>query len=176
MINALDMEAVLLHPRYLEFVEHIRALTPVGVRDQGDAATADAYAVMSTLGSLFPGAESGGWGPTDLPAWLRLSVLDAVASWANGVSSTCVHSPEPTHPQPVLSAAWKPRLVVCALCAPLLAQPRGSVKDRTCDSCGHVCAGPEAGDGIYPAMVQLGPLIHQYGVCTDCRVSVPLEV
>ncbi|SCL20480.1 hypothetical protein [Micromonospora inyonensis] len=83
-----------------------------------------------------------------------------------------VDVPAPTRPAPaapVVAAAWKPGLIVCHACTYLTALPRGSDRDRTCDACGRVCAGVEHGDGIHPGMVQLGPLVYQYGVCGDCK-------
>jgi len=165
----LALEAMMLHPRYPELAERLRALTPTGLLDQADAAATDAYAILAA-GAEHLGAK--GVSPAlaaSVPGWIRLGVIDALTSYVNGSASTCPHNPDPARPQPVLTAAWRPGLVVCRLCTHLLALPRQSAADRTCDGCGYVCAGADDEDPIYPSMVQLGPVVYQYGACTRCN-------
>ena len=70
-------------------------------------------------------------------------------------------------PQPVWSCAWRPRLVVCGQCIGTLAADN-EVDDATCDRCGKVCAGVDAGDPIFTLTAVAGVLTYQAGVCTDC--------
>lgn len=176
MTPTLALEALMLHPQYDRLVDALRSVAPVHVVDQADAAAADALRLVSTLGTTVLGAEqttpitAGG-----TPGWLRLGLLDALTAWVDGRASTCRHNPHPSRPTPVVAAAWRADLVVCAPCAYLVALPRGSDRDRTCDACGRVCAGVEHGDGIWPGMLQLGPLVYQYGTCTGCRPAITPE-
>ena len=107
-------------------------------------------------------------GPAEHPDWVRLGLISAFMGWILGRSSTCLHNPDPRYPQPIAAAAWKPGLVVCGRCAHLLAIPRNSVKDRTCDGCGRVTTGPENDDGIWPNTIVHGPLVYSLGTCRDC--------
>src|SRR5690349_12137455 len=134
---ALILDKLMTHPYYREIAAELQAIVPPGSVDQAGAATRDAAALAEAPATAagFPGA------------------------------STCRHSPDPNAPQPVFAAAWKPGLITCAGCVHLLSLRKGSAADSTCDACGHQCAGPEEGDGIYAAMVQVGPLVFQYGVC-----------
>lgn len=170
MNHALALEQLMLHPRYGELIAHLRAATPVNVVDQLDAATDDAHQFMTAvahaaLGESDPRATDA----AAVPGWIRLPLLDTLTTWMDGQARTCRHQPHPDRPQPVVAAAWRPGLVVCAGCAYLTALPRNSKRDRTCDRCGRVCAGLEHGDGIYPGLIQLGPLVYQYGTCAGCR-------
>ncbi|WP_432051121.1 hypothetical protein [Verrucosispora sp. NA02020] len=170
MTPALALEAVMTHPRYGELIEQLRALAPTHVVDQVDAATADALHITTTTGRHALGVDH--VTPTTVeqtPGWLRLGLLDTFTAWLAGKASTCRHAPDPHRPQPVIAAAWRPGVITCGQCIHLTALPRGSDRDRTCDACGRVCAGVEHGDGIYPGMVQFGPLIYHYGTCGDCR-------
>ncbi|MDN5751364.1 MAG: hypothetical protein L0H64_23170, partial [Pseudonocardia sp.] len=88
--------------------------------------------------------------------------------WAIGTADTCTHQPHPDRPQPVHAAAWRPGLIACSRCPHLLALARHDVRDRTCDGCGHQCAGPDHGDGIRPVMIAAGALSYAVGVCRDC--------
>ena len=81
-----------------------------------------------------------------------------------------MHAPTHRRPEPVFSAAWRPGLVVCTQCLHLLGVT--GVADRTCDRCGHVCDGIEAGDPIYSGTVFVGELGYQFGTCGDCRPAV----
>jgi len=167
---ALAFERLLLHPRAVELVEQFRALAPAGFVDQADAATAEALRLMAGAGAAVLGAdEVEGVAVEETPEWLRLGLLDAFAGWVTGQAATCRHQPAAERPRPVLAAAWKPGLVVCQACAHLTALPRGRARDRTCDACGRECAGLDHGDGIYPGLAQIGPLVYQYGTCGDCR-------
>jgi hypothetical protein len=166
----------MLHPRYAELHAAIRAAAPVGLVDQLDAAGVDAHRLMTaTADALLGGSNAHGLDAADVPGWLRLPLLDTVTAWIDGRAATCRHQPDPHRPQPVVAAAWKPGLVVCPACTFLTALPRGSERDRTCDGCGRVCAGVEHDDGIWPGMVQLGPLVYQYGTCRDCRPPITAD-
>ena len=171
MNPALALEQLMLHPKLAQFAELARAAMPTALVDQVDAASDDAHQFMHAV-ARHVGDESAQYAAAqDVPEWVRLTLLDAFTTWASGRGSTCRHQPTPDRPEPVLAAAWRPGLVACMRCAHLTGLPSGSAKDRTCDRCGRVCAGLEHGDGIHPGMVQLGPLIYQYGTCRDCRPS-----
>lgn len=172
MTPTLALERLMLHPDYAQFVDELRAALPVAVVDQADAATADALHLMTGAARLAKAESAGPAAAADVPGWVRLALLDTLTAWADGKGTTCRHQPTPGRPQPVLAAAWKPGLVVCAHCVHLTSLPPGGARDRTCDRCGRVCAGTEHRDGIYPGMVQLGPLIYQYGTCADCRPPI----
>ncbi|AYF31475.1 hypothetical protein CSH63_29320 [Micromonospora tulbaghiae] len=174
MTPTLAIEALMLHPRYAELAAKLRALAPVDLIDQADTAT-DRAGTLMAAGAAILGADGvHPANPAAIPGWLRLGVLDTLTTWATGNGRTCAHNPTPDRPQPVLAAAWKPGLVTCLPCVRLFTLPRGSNLERVCDACGHQCTELDGGDGIYPAMVQLGPLVYQYGVCARCVPGEPL--
>ncbi len=140
-------------------------MTPrtTALADQVDAARTEAVALMELVEG-----EPAQWTPrTDIEEWIRLGLLDTFIAWIDGHAKTCMHSPDPRRPESVFCCAWKPLLVVCTPCMPLLRAVGDA--DKTCDRCGHVCAGIEADDGIYTGTVWFGALAYQFGTCTDCR-------
>jgi hypothetical protein len=169
----LALEQLMTHPRYPELAAKLRALLPNHLVDQDDAAADDAHAITALLGAAMGSGPPGAVMPEDLPGWLRLSLLDAWVGYLSGSARTCRHNPSARSPQPVLAAAWRPDLITCTACVFLLSLRQASAEDRTCDACGHQCAGVDTGDSIYPAAVTLGPLIFQYGVCSDCIPQTP---
>jgi hypothetical protein len=106
-----------------------------------------------------------------VPAWLRLSMLNALVVWASGRADTCLHQPTVHRPEPVFATAWKPNLVACGRCVPLTVLPRGSAADRTCDCCGRVTTGIENDDGIHPGRLAFGSMVFAFGACRDCRLD-----
>lgn len=145
----------------------LRQAVPVALRDQTEAAADGARrALLAEAAAL--GVEGEHIPHRDMPEWVRLPLLDTWFRWCTGRGRTCLHEPHPDRPEPVFAAAWRPGLVACAACPHLIQLRRGSAADRTCDRCGRVTAGPEHGDGIHPARVQLGPLLFAYGSCGDC--------
>lgn len=169
--TAIRLDDLLCRPELAPLAEKMRARTPKWFSDQYDAAAADTNRGMESLAASY-GTTPGRAYPAGLPDWLRLGMLQAVAEWITGSARTCMHNPDAWHPQPVAAAAWKPGLVVCASCSFLFSVGHGSVKDRTCDGCGHVCAGPDADDPIYPSSVGYGPLAYMVGTCGDCRFAL----
>ncbi|MFD8556804.1 hypothetical protein ACFV1N_05885 [Streptosporangium canum] len=126
-------------------------------RDTNNTLTAAAAATGSNLLTLrLP----------EHPDWVRLGFLDTIARWVTGQAATCTHNPHPARPQPILTAAWKPGLVVCSACAHLLQLPKGSARDRTCDGCGVIVPGSGT---IWSTAVTHGGLVYQVGVCEPCR-------
>ncbi|MDH6460888.1 hypothetical protein M2302_001054 [Micromonospora sp. A200] len=172
MTPALALERLMLHPAYDRFVEYARTVMPVGLVDQADAAATEAHAILADAAVRLADGKGKGMSAGDLPGWLRLGLLDTLSAFAAGRATTCRHNPDATRPRPVLAAAWRPGMVVCPGCAHLLSLKHDPVADAVCDSCGRQCAGVEHDDGIYPGMVQLGPLIYQYGTCGDCRPTI----
>lgn len=145
----------------------LRAAAPTAMRDQLDAASRDARAVAELAMTMTGGIERNeDRHPAATPEWLRLGAFHALVEFLTGAGRTCLHDPRPRNPQPLFSAAWKPGLVVCAGCTHLFAV-KGEAS-KLCDGCGHVCAGPEHGDGIYEVTVMAGPLGYCAGLCTDC--------
>lgn len=104
-----------------------------------------------------------------LPEWVRLGMYDVLLRWAEGRVLTCIHQPSMDRPQPVYAAAWKPGIVVCERCQPML-RVTGSA-DRICDGCGHECLGmPD--DGILAINVFTGALAYRIGVCISCEAEM----
>jgi len=163
-LNAVQLDALLAHltPEVLEVIHRMQ---PVALRDQIAAASADTIAMikqaMEKTGGTAHKLDHGA-----IPEWIRLGLLDTLVRWDAGTGSTCIHMPGADRPQPVWSCAWKPGLVVCSMCSPLL-KAVGAM-DQTCDRCGHVCDGIDAGDPIHLLRAVLGPLTYSAGACTDC--------
>jgi hypothetical protein len=147
-----------------EMLAAIRRAQPAGRMDQIDAAATEAVAIAEQAAAGNGTARMMQHG--DVPEWIRLGLLDTLIQFAAGTGRTCIHMPHIDRPQPVWSSAWKPGLVVCAACTPLLKAV--GVMDQTCDRCGHVCDGVEAGDSIYVLGAVLGPLTFTAGACGDC--------
>lgn len=145
-----------------------RALTPTWLLDQVDATTDEIRGNMQKARDAGLTQRVGDM-PTDQhPGWVRLGLWDALAKWWFGQHSACVHDPNPLRPQPVMSAAWKPGLVVCRDCIHLLNLRDGSVADRTCDGCGRLVSG-ENDDLMNPFVVTAGVMTYLVGACQDCR-------
>lgn len=133
--------------------------------DQADAAGDDALKVATAIadlvtspGSVHPTAQA----VADTPEWVRLGMLDTQLAWLAGRARTCMHDPHPDRPEPVLAAAWKPRLVVCSACTYLL---DAGASDAICDGCGR----DTTGQGISPSTVMPGNgFCYLVGTCEDC--------
>lgn len=170
--TALFVDDLLCRPELASLAEQLRARNPQWFKDQYAAATAVNNRVMEHYARDI-GATPGLATPAQFPDWLRLGLLLTMAQWGDGTGSTCPHRPDLWHPSPVVAAAWAPGTVVCPRCIPLITLAPGSVKDRTCGGCGHVCSGPDSGDPIYPSSVTYGPLTYLVGTCTGCRLTLP---
>lgn len=167
--GALILERLLTDPKARGALQTLQnAATPQHVRDQIDATERDMATLARTVGSLMDGTEAL-HDFADAPAWLRMELSTRVTALIDGTIDTCLHNPTPDEMRPVFAAACRPNLVACARCPHLLAMPKGSAADATCDACGHVCAGPDVDDGIYPGMTRMGLLIFTYGTCRGCR-------
>lgn len=167
---ALAFEELLLHPRFGEMVRQLRDIMPTAFRDQIDAATDQTHDGLHQMSRHLQAGQVTGVRADRVDDWLRLGVIDALTAHCAGTADTCMHSPHPDFPQPLLAAAWKPGLVVCAGCVRLLSLPKHGAANFTCDGCGHVCAGEAAGDPLFIGAVQLGPLLYQFGTCAACQV------
>lgn len=165
----LDTDALLCSPDYPRLAEWLRTAVPTDQLDQLDAAVDQVRA--GTDAAVAAGVAAGSLllSPGEHPDWARLGALAALVTWLGGRGSTCVHSPHPIRPQPIVAAAWRPDLMVCAACTHLLRLPCNNPADRTCDACGRVCTGVDAGDPIWPASFVIGPLQYLLGACIDCR-------
>lgn len=166
----LAMEELILDPRYAEMAHACQQLLPTAVRDQHAAANLHARRVGDQIGKhlestmLTPEAHQ-------IPGWLRLGLIEAWVGHCSGSASTCRHMPSIDSPQPVTAAAWRPGLIVCVYCVFLLMPVSGSVMDKTCDGCGHICEGVDRNDPIHPSTISFGSLIYQFGICGDCRID-----
>ena len=149
-----------------EMAVAIARMLPVDQRDQIAAAAAEAIAIAELGIEMTGGATADNLPHSAVPGWIRLGMLDTLVQYGAGTGRTCIHIPHIDRPQPVWSCAWKPGLVVCSMCTHLLATI--GVRDQTCDRCGHVCEGVDAGDRIYVLRVVLGPLAYSAGACNDC--------
>lgn len=107
------------------------------------------------------------------PEWVRLPAQLTTIRWYAGRVKTCMHAPTPQDHKVVMTAAWKPDLVVCQQCDYMLTLRPGSELDRTCDLCGYVAAGGEE-DPISGYVSQFGVLLYTYGACKDCAPSLPV--
>lgn len=164
--RTLALDALLTHPRYPELVDWLRAITPVNVVDQADAAANDAHQLLTATAATLTGATTQASTPAQVPDWLRLGVVDALTTWTAGTGSTCPHVPTPDQAQPVLAAAWKPSLTTCTRCLHHWTLNRAAA--LRCDACGRQCTG-HPDDPIHAGMIQLGPMLYQFGTCTGCR-------
>ncbi|MEU4225830.1 hypothetical protein AB0F17_16170 [Nonomuraea sp. NPDC026600] len=162
-------DEVLQRDDYPELMQQLqewyRSSGHVAFLDQGEAATKDVYQMLS-LASLRVGQDARSVPYQQYPDWVRLGVLNTAARWAAGQCATCTHSPAIRRPAPVVSAAWKPDLIVCTSCAHLLELPRLSAADKTCDGCGYVVPDTET---IWSFTVSHGWLMFQAGACDACR-------
>ncbi len=151
-----------------ETITAIRAAYPTHVVDQLDAASRDS--INATRLAYRAGGQQqieeslNDW--SEFPEWIRLQLADTFLAWSEGTGTTCLHDPTPQRPQPVIAAAWRPRLVVCGACTHLL-RCTGAA-DRTCDGCGRVVAGLDQGDPMRTITVMFSALAFQVGVCHDC--------
>jgi hypothetical protein len=169
-LGVLALEEILTDPRYRPFLEAVAAAQPAHLRDQSNAASRHTDQSVRMLAALaLDGARETWQQLSDSPPWLRLEVLTRINALVARTADTCRHDPNPGSPQPVFAAACKPNLVVCTACVHLLSMPKGSKADATCDSCGHICAGPKVDDGIYPGLARLGLLVFMYGTCGNCH-------
>ena len=154
-------------------VRELNELTDPGHLDQVAAAADEALRLAPAVtGSHAPTPRP--VPHTKTPGWFRLGALAALSGWYAGTGRVCMHDPTPRRPQPVVAAAWRPGLVVCAACVSLLAV-HDPVANATCDRCGCVCAGPEQGDGIRASSLVVGPLTYRVGVCETCYLDWPAE-
>lgn len=167
--GALILEKILTDPRARAALQVLNRAAPLHQRDQLAAAERDTTKLMSAIGTHL-GNHTETWhdlGAT--PGWLRLEVLARVSGYMAHTIDTCVHNPHAEQLAPVFAAACRPNLITCMLCTHLLQMRSGSDADRTCDACGHICAGLDQGEGIYPGVSRYGLLVFMYGTCADCR-------
>jgi len=141
-----------------------RKALPVALLDQTEAAHADVDNLVRMVGRSMESSVAD-LDYTQVPEWVRLSVTDTLVSFMTGTVATCMHNPNPNHPQPVFAAAWKPGLITCAACLHLFKVVGAA--DRTCDRCGVVRAGTP-GEGVHSCTLTFGQLVFFYGLCPDC--------
>jgi hypothetical protein len=165
---AVALDDLICHPNAGPLVAALRALTPVDLLDQGDAASDEVAAGFQRVADLGLMAHHEALPASEHPTWVRLGALSAVTVWVAGHGSTCMHSPRPERPRPIAAAAWRPGLVTCGQCTHLF-NIKDAAKDATCDGCGRVTTGTANNDGIWPSLVQVGFLTWTFGACKDCK-------
>lgn len=137
----------------IEERKHILDRLPKDLCDQLDAAQNQMIAEAESMtGTQFRHAE--------IPDWVRLSITDAMLQWVQGESDTCQHCPSPLRPEPLYVAAWRPGLIVCGQCLPMLHDEDFS--SRICDSCGM-------GRCVRALVVQSGIFQFFAALCADCK-------
>lgn len=167
---ALTLDRLLAQPEGRAWLKAARGRVPAWLRDQDDAATAEAVRFLEVAAKVLDTSVDDST-ISELPGWVRLGVLHTYAAWQTSEGTTCMHAPHPARPEPVFAVAWRPGLVACRRCIHLTALRPGSVPDRTCDGCGHVAAGLEQGEGIHPCQVQYGPMVFGFGACAPCHTE-----
>jgi hypothetical protein len=165
---ALAVADALRDPRFQATLTRLaHTAAPPGAADQMAAAAAHSLQ-LTAAAFASDGAHHREVDVEDVPEWLWLPLVAEVLGLVAGTGRTCVHAC-PHRPAPYFAAAWRPGLVVCHTCLHLLHLRPGSAADRRCDRCGHVCAGPQLGDGIHPGTIHYGPLAYTYGLCGPCH-------
>ena len=116
--NAIDLDEMLaaLTP---ESAAAILEVVPPGLCGQVSVALADSMEFVTGAMGLGADAIQLVHGAT-VADWFRLSARDVLVHWSMGTVRTCVHNPNPLRPAPVFAAAWRPGLIVCGGCLPLL--------------------------------------------------------
>jgi LSD1 subclass zinc finger protein len=123
-------------------------------------------AARQTHDLLQPVAGVAAVGLGDIPDSVGLRIVELLTEWACGSGiRTCVHGPHPSRPQPIVSALWRPGLIVCPRCTHMLRLPRGSVEELRCDLCTQI------GESIHSDCVVWGALTVLYGACPGCHVA-----
>ncbi len=145
-----------------EIAAELYAQYPVAYRDQMGAVTTDAR----RLAKIGYGTQPAELDLLKIDEWLRLGMLDVFIRWAADTVDTCMHMPSIDRPEPVWGCAWKPNLVVCKRCMPLL-KVTGDA-NITCDCCGGVFA-----SGVTPLAVGYGPMTYSAGACETCTPHSP---
>lgn len=131
-------------------------MIPIADADQAEAAGRE---TLELAKAVFGTKNIG----NSVPDWMRLGLLDSLIKWATGQAKTCRHMPDCRRPEPVLSCAWKPGLVVCLPCAHLIHVTGDAA--RICDCCGTLT--PEG--GMFPLATVYGNFMYQAGACIDCK-------
>ena len=145
------------------YAEWVRGLPSVpGGRDQVEASLSETRRGWDRLSAVL-GVDS----DNDGPEWLRLAALDAMLGWMEGESRTCMHSPVPDRPQPILAAAWKPGLIACIRCPHLLKE--NPLSNHVCDGCGRDFHPDKGREGIDLVFVKFSHLTYTAGACESCR-------
>lgn len=148
-----------------------RKRAPLAYKDQLDAAereSAEYVRAALTTGDVI---DQRMMTAQDNPVWVRRALFEALIVWTANMGAVCVHNPSARAPQPVYAAMWRPRLVVCAHCTPMLTMAgRGlSAQDRTCPGCQRITGGPGSGDELLFRGVQVSMLTFAFPVCAACR-------
>jgi hypothetical protein len=95
--------------------------------------------------------------------WLASQLTALFAAIHDQTARGCQHLAG--GPRVVMAAAWAPRLLVCAHCAPALTPDQD--EDATCDKCRTLVP------LIHPRSITVGPLVYAYGLCPDCAHTEP---
>jgi hypothetical protein len=164
------MEAMITDQhRTPEFAE-ARKRAPVGYMDQLIAAEREGAKYVQEALQMGHLTGERMMNARDNPSWVRRPMFEALTIWVTNMGRVCLHNPSAKRPQSVYAAMWRPRLVVCAHCTPMLSMPgRGlSVQDRTCPGCKRITGGPDTGE-LHLHGVQSSVMTFAFTVCTACR-------
>lgn len=165
-MNITDWADALRDPaKVAQLREAFERTAPTGMVDQF---TAMDHHNRAALGRYAKATDSGLTETHDLsavPDWLWLQVVETTVNFAYGRGRTCMHA-DTGRPAPYFASAWKPGLVTCHLCVPLLTPKPGSPEDRMCDKCGRVCD-----DGIHGEVLQTR-IMYMFGLCDDCHAEL----
>lgn len=148
-------------PREVAYTDQIGAAAAEAT-ETVDRWSADGYAAGYYI-------EPGAWlSPSASHEWTMDVWRETFEPWIAGGGRTCLHNPNIAAPQPVWAVAWRPGLVVCGECLPMLDLGVTAIEDRTCDRCGKVVAGPEHGEPIVTLSVQVDFMGMRIGACEGC--------
>jgi hypothetical protein len=95
--------------------------------------------------------------------WLLAQGLALQAAMNGRTARACRHVAYA--PAVAYAAVWKPGIITCAACRPLLAPD--PAEDLICDKCRKHTPG-----GLHPCAVAVGPILLAFGVCPTCLPDV----
>lgn len=162
-------DELLTNPVHRGVVQKVKDAITVGFRDQVQAAVAESQRYVESALATGVLKSQHCVAARANPQWVRYALFEALIVWTNGLGRVCVHNPSARAPQPVYAAMWRPRVMVCARCTPLLGCRGLSAQERTCPNCRRITAGPGTDDRLHLHGIQSGALTFSFAVCADCR-------
>lgn len=165
-----EMEAIITEPSRTSELIEARERAPVDYMDQLNAAERESSQYVREALASGDLLNERMLDAADNPPWVRRPMFETLIAWVTHMGQVCVHNPSSRRPQPVYAAMWRPRLVVCAYCTPMLSMSgRGlSVQDRTCPGCKRITGGLST-DELHLHGVQSSVMTFAFTVCSACR-------